>query len=214
MAESCAQVEAQAWSQLTSALPPSDLKRRREGSIAKAHAALEAQRAARKTRLQEQKKCAQTMLSSAMASELLVRLSDQEDVHAALARATELWCAVDARSCATRCAAMCRAATDRQIDLDRRKRQEIERAKNEELAAERGQLSQWQRTLEADAGDESDEEESREVRTVHSPELLAVGYERNVHVYSCLAAHVLISPVAGTNGSLAWHLLALQHNAA
>ena len=41
------------------------------------------------------------------------------------------------------------------MELDRRKRREIERAKAEELAKERDGLWQWQRTVE-DAGDESD----------------------------------------------------------
>lgn len=53
----------------------------------------------------------------------------------------------------------CRAATDRQIELNRKKRMEIERAKKAELDAERGDLDQWQQKYEGEAGDESDGEE-------------------------------------------------------
>jgi hypothetical protein len=58
---------------------------------------------------------------------------------------------------------LCRAATDRQIALDRKKRQEIERAKEVELEVERGQLSRWQQQLNGDHLDESDGEEDGEI---------------------------------------------------
>ncbi|GIL60217.1 hypothetical protein Vafri_14829 [Volvox africanus] len=51
-------------------------------------------------------------------------------------------------------------ATQRSMDVDRRKRQEMERRKAEELAAERGRLEEWQRGLQGDGVDaESDYED-------------------------------------------------------
>ncbi|GLI70787.1 hypothetical protein VaNZ11_015654 [Volvox africanus] len=51
-------------------------------------------------------------------------------------------------------------ATQRSMDVDRRKRQEMERRKSEELAEERGRLEEWQRGLQGDGVDaESDYED-------------------------------------------------------
>lgn len=41
----------------------------------------------------------------------------------------------------------CREATDRQIALDNLKRQEIEKRKDAELAAERARISDWQTSV-------------------------------------------------------------------
>ena len=57
---------------------------------------------------------------------------------------------LDCKACVLR-----RAATERQLALDRKKRQAIEAAKQYELDVERSKLSQWQQELD---GDESDEE--------------------------------------------------------
>ena len=53
----------------------------------------------------------------------------------------------------------CRAAIDRQIELDRLKRTELEKCKQAELAGERQGLAEWQQQLPVAAqGDESDYE--------------------------------------------------------
>lgn len=58
-----------------------------------------------------------------------------------------------------------REATDRQIELERKKRQEIEDRKKQELADERSKLTDWQRGLRGKvvpaggADDDSDYEE-------------------------------------------------------
>jgi len=59
-----------------------------------------------------------------------------------------------------------RAAIDRQIDIERKKRQHIDRRKGEELDAERGGLAHWQQQLQQQQqllqeGDESDYEEEQ-----------------------------------------------------
>lgn len=64
----------------------------------------------------------------------------------------------------------CRAAIDRQIDIERKKRLEIDRRKGEELDAERGDIQAWQRQLQEQQqqqlqlqqGNESDYESEEE----------------------------------------------------
>ena len=42
---------------------------------------------------------------------------------------------------------MCRAATDKRIELDRQKRDAIEKLKKQELDTEKGQVAAWQSSI-------------------------------------------------------------------
>ncbi len=81
----------------------------------------------------------------------------------------------------------CRDATERQIEMERARRNRIEAAKKAELDAERQKLTEWQRQMEGqagasgsrpagagDGGDESDYEEEEE----EEEEKAAAGAER------------------------------------
>ena len=77
-----------------------------------------------------------------------------------------------------------RAATERQIALDRKKRQAIEAAKQYELNEERSKLSQWQQELD---GDESDEEDVVEA-TVRRLDLSWGCFAQTRVIHFCMGA--------------------------